>query len=595
MRLALAVSSLALLASPALAQNPRQIKISDDSTNSLPAVAVGENGVAAMLRQDGLTTQILLHRSLDKGITWDEGTPVMTMSGQKTVRPDSLWIVQGKAYVALVNSFFGQSLVDTLAVTVVDLATATPSVLVFEQNIMDGGGVVGTSEVRDFRFEVTENAAGTGANMVLAILVDPGNAGGPDELYVASSTDGTTGPGFDQAPIFVPSWTAGAFDVDQIDLAGEGDRFYVTWADNSASTGPTVMDDTYVELSVDGGLSWGPTVPVSTTGTVNQQDDVSIAVRDDQVLITWPEERPTNIDRLAARMFDADLVPQTGVTTPQTANRDVDDTLAAITGDGTAVILFNDDRVALNRDTFFIARSTDGGANWTETVLSQNTFPDSVMFPRLVAGDDGVVVASWLQDPIPERGYAAYSCDHGGSWTVLEAVTTPDDVDFVEVAYDPQNKNVMLGIKADTPLFVTAGLPYSGGFNVCSTSEATLRNGGTNPVSLSSSTAVLGGTLQATVDLTTTGHDSAFLLAFDTPISGVTLSTGQTLLCIDQGSGELLSGAGLFAAGPTATFSIPVPNDPCLYEFEFCLFAVHVFGIDPFSLSNVYDMRIGPM
>ena len=104
---------------------------------------------------------------------------------------------------------------------------------------------------------------------------------------------------------------------------------------------------------------------------------------------------------------------------------------------------------------------------------------------------------------------------------------------------------------------------------------------------------VLGGSLDATVDLTTTGHGSAVLFGLDTPTAGIKLGGGQVLLCLDGGSGELLTGAGKAAAGPLAVFSCPVPNDPCLLGFSLSIQAIHAFGVTPFALSNAYDVTVG--
>ena len=120
------------------------------------------------------------------------------------------------------------------------------------------------------------------------------------------------------------------------------------------------------------------------------------------------------------------------------------------------------------------------------------------------------------------------------------------------------------------------------------------RNGGTNPASYTANPIVLGGTFDATVDLSTTGHSSAFLFAFDSPIS-VTLGGGQTLLCIDGlGAGELFTGSGLTLSGsPIATISLPVPNNPGLCGRSLCSQALHAFGVNPFALSNALDHTTG--
>lgn len=102
---------------------------------------------------------------------------------------------------------------------------------------------------------------------------------------------------------------------------------------------------------------------------------------------------------------------------------------------------------------------------------------------------------------------------------------------------------------------------------------------------------VLGGTLHATVKVAdTTGHLSAALFGFDTPLD-VALAGGQHLLCFDGGGGELLQLAPRF--GPVATFDIAVPNDPSLMGERYFTQALHYGGVVPFALSNAQDLYLG--
>lgn len=118
------------------------------------------------------------------------------------------------------------------------------------------------------------------------------------------------------------------------------------------------------------------------------------------------------------------------------------------------------------------------------------------------------------------------------------------------------------------------------------------RNAGSNPVSVSTAGAPETGTnLFVFVDLTTTGHSSALLFGFSSPFS-LTLGGGQTLLCLDlTGSGELL--AQTFQPGPTALFSLAIPNLPSLCGFEFSMQAIQFGAVVPFALSNAVDVTVG--
>ena len=98
--------------------------------------------------------------------------------------------------------------------------------------------------------------------------------------------------------------------------------------------------------------------------------------------------------------------------------------------------------------------------------------------------------------------------------------------------------------------------------------------------------------MKATVDLQTTGHSSAVLFAFEAAGS-VPLGGGQTLLALNLGSGEILTGMGVAAPGPLATFSQPIPSVVLLLSVPLTLQAMHVSGVTPFALSNAYDLTIG--
>lgn len=118
------------------------------------------------------------------------------------------------------------------------------------------------------------------------------------------------------------------------------------------------------------------------------------------------------------------------------------------------------------------------------------------------------------------------------------------------------------------------------------------RNAGTNPDSYRASPASIGGTLELTIDLATTGHSLGLVIGFDSPFQ-FTLAGGQTLLCLDLlGSGGELINTGFFP-GPLVQLSLPVPNDPGLVGFEVSTQAMHAFGVTPFALSNAQDLTIG--
>ena len=117
--------------------------------------------------------------------------------------------------------------------------------------------------------------------------------------------------------------------------------------------------------------------------------------------------------------------------------------------------------------------------------------------------------------------------------------------------------------------------------------RAVFRNAGTNPASFTCNLPIPGANWTPAVDLGTTGHALAAVVAFADPAEFL-LSGGQTLL---------IGGAVAFdlpaQAGPLASWSVPVPTDVTFVGVPFSAQAVHVGSVTPFALSNAQDCRIG--
>jgi len=116
------------------------------------------------------------------------------------------------------------------------------------------------------------------------------------------------------------------------------------------------------------------------------------------------------------------------------------------------------------------------------------------------------------------------------------------------------------------------------------------RNAGANPASLSATPPILGATWHATVDLASTGHGLAILIAYDGG-ADVGLAGGQHVLVANTGGhGRLLQ---LAAPGDLAAFELAIPLDPNLCGFAISAQAVHIGVVQPFALSNALDLVLG--
>lgn len=119
--------------------------------------------------------------------------------------------------------------------------------------------------------------------------------------------------------------------------------------------------------------------------------------------------------------------------------------------------------------------------------------------------------------------------------------------------------------------------------------EARFRNAGANPASYSTSWPVLGTNLIGRVDVGgTTGHSHALLAAYSGAMT-FALGGGQMAL-VDPTGPELL---GLpVAAGPMATFTVPIPSDVAYVGCEVFSQAAHFGIVQPFALTNAVDWTI---
>lgn len=126
----------------------------------------------------------------------------------------------------------------------------------------------------------------------------------------------------------------------------------------------------------------------------------------------------------------------------------------------------------------------------------------------------------------------------------------------------------------------------------CALASSKNRNAGLNAQSLTVSPPVLGGTFRATVDLTTSGHGSAVLLAQLAPANLPWLNGFVILIDLQTPPGGILAlPAG---SGALAVFTFPLPNDPRGCGLPLYTQAVHFGGaVGGFALSNAQDVVFG--
>lgn len=115
------------------------------------------------------------------------------------------------------------------------------------------------------------------------------------------------------------------------------------------------------------------------------------------------------------------------------------------------------------------------------------------------------------------------------------------------------------------------------------------RTAGGNVASYTAAPARLGGLLQGSVDLLTTGHQMAALFGHLAPAT-TPLPGGWVVLVDTASPGGLLFASG---SGPVAGFAMPIPADPLLEGLMVHTQAVHFGGRADFALSNAQDLILG--
>jgi len=122
---------------------------------------------------------------------------------------------------------------------------------------------------------------------------------------------------------------------------------------------------------------------------------------------------------------------------------------------------------------------------------------------------------------------------------------------------------------------------------------AVFRTAGPNPHSLTASVGPLGGDLELSVDLTTTGHEFATIVCYLAPAEiyiGGGVSGGDYALVLPVGP-QLLPLPLL--RGPTAEVTLPIPQLPILCGVTLYSQAVHIGSILPLRASNAQDLYFG--
>ena len=217
---------------------------------------------------------------------------------------------------------------------------------------------------------------------------------------------------------------------------------------------------------------------------------------------------------------------------------------------------------------------------------------DDVGFARAVAVEAGSALL-WFQSPgFGQDVVRAAHLDASGA--SLHAIAS--------IASTPSSKDDLVAVRGPLGDALCAWHGDAGGDDdvraknvradggVGQQAGALFRNAGTNAATYTVDVGGLGGALVATVDLSSSTHPLALLFAYLAP-SALPFGSQEILVDLLDPAGEIL---GLPPAlGPSAQFSVPIPNNSALCGLLLATQAVHAGGPDPLELTNAQDVYLG--
>jgi hypothetical protein len=452
---------------------------------------------------------------------------------------------------------------------------------------------LGTGQIGDWHFTVSPDVAGDHLYVLFSADNPPAGIGAEELWFVASHDSGVTWG----SPALVYGDAINGVDVDKVAMCADGNTVHLVWEDDGNSAG---LDDVWYQRTTDGGATFlasriqldiltDPTHAgdSSASGT----DGIRVLSVGNVVFAAWLEERTSSSNEEARVAISTD-----GGTTwaadfmvggYDPLIDDVDALDALISGTN-LMVTWVDNRVAGGGDDLVhVVTSTDTGATWSEAMVC-NCIDSSV--PRFCGGGTDVGVTYTADVDGAGGQYVGFAASVDGGLTWLDEVAIGDDTlydaDFAEGGYNALYRNFFSGFLSNE--FSTNNV-YVSGFCVNGGGGVVNRSAGTNPDSYTAGAGVIGGTIDASIDLTTTGHSFGYVAGYGGSMT-FALGSGQTVLVDSLASGEWLH---LTAApGPLAQWQITVPNDPAYCGLVVYTQGAHFGTVFPWVLTNAQDITI---
>lgn len=227
-----------------------------------------------------------------------------------------------------------------------------------------------------------------------------------------------------------------------VDSAG---NLYVAWEDDRNSD-----SDIYFAGSTDRGASWtDPNVRINTGGFGTAQDDPAIVATDSHIFVAWADQRSgTDHDIYFANSTDGGATwsdpnvkinTDVGITTQNSP-------ALAVDSNGVIYMVWQDNRDSNHYDIYF-AKSSDGGATWTDPNIRVNSDATTTnqRDPTIAVDSQGDIYVAW-EDQITGNYDINFSksVNGGDTWsdpsTRINSDVTAEDQRNPYMAVDAQDK-----------------------------------------------------------------------------------------------------------------------------------------------------------
>ncbi|UCG70651.1 MAG: exo-alpha-sialidase [Thermoplasmata archaeon] len=291
---------------------------------------------------------------------------------------------------------------------------------IFFANSTDGGAtwsstdvMINTNTTNDQRLP----SLAVGSNGVIYVVWQDARNGSDLDIFFSRSSDG--GATWLDPEIRVNIDTSGLTQSKPDIAVDSNNDIYVVWQDFRSSD-----YDIYFAMSSDGGVSWtDPAVKVNADTSTTSQFDPTIAVdTTGTIYVAWEDENETTFDYdiYFAKSTDDGATwtdPSVKVYADSTSKEQADPSIA-VDSSQTIYIAWEDLRND-NSDIFF-AKSTDGGATWTDSNerVNKDVGTKNQNNPDVAVDSNGYIYLAW-EDYRDDHNdiYFANSFDGGGTWT----------------------------------------------------------------------------------------------------------------------------------------------------------------------------------